>query len=105
MEEYSCNHKMNHAKLVDKIDEGYIEIDMAALTHEYSIMDYASKKMEMKCFETYMQAMVSMVMKLLQLLHLLDMLFSSQVRKRNYPWDAHFGNDEKTLLQILPNFS
>ena len=31
--EYPCNHKMNHAKLVDKICGGYIEIDMAALTH------------------------------------------------------------------------
>ena len=38
------NHKMNHAKLIDKIGGGYIEIGMATLTHEYSIMDYASKK-------------------------------------------------------------
>jgi len=45
---------MNHAKLVDKIDGDYIEIGMAALTHEYSIIDYASKTMERKCFETYM---------------------------------------------------
>ena len=52
--EYSCNHKTNHAKLVDRIGGGYIEIDMAALKHEYSIMGYASKKMERKCFEPYM---------------------------------------------------
>jgi len=45
---------MNHAKLVDKIDGGYIEIGVAILTHEYSIIDYASKKMERKCFKTYM---------------------------------------------------
>ena len=45
---------MNHAKLVDKIGGGYIEINMAALTHEYSIMDYASTKMERKRFEPYM---------------------------------------------------
>jgi len=44
---------VNHAKLVDKIG-GYIEIDMAALKHEYSIMDYASKRMENKCFEPYL---------------------------------------------------
>ena len=31
--EQSCNHKVNHAKLVEKIVGGYIEIDMAALTH------------------------------------------------------------------------
>ena len=30
--EYSCNHKMNHAKLVDKIGGYYIDIDIAALT-------------------------------------------------------------------------
>ena len=54
VEYYSCNHKMNHAKLVDKIGDDYIQIDMVALTKEYSIMDYASKKMERKCFETYM---------------------------------------------------
>ena len=52
--EESCNHKMNQAKLVDKIDGGYIEIGMAALTYEYSIMDYASKRMERKCFEPYL---------------------------------------------------
>jgi len=45
---------MNHAKLVDKIGGGYIEIDVATLTHEYSIMDYASNKMERKCFVPYM---------------------------------------------------
>ena len=104
VEDYSCNHKMNHAKLVDKIGEGYIVIDMAALTQEYSIMDYASKKMEMKCFQTYMQAMVSMVSSL-YILDLLDTLFSSQVRKRNYPWDTPFGNEEKTLIQIMSDFS
>ena len=47
--EYSRNHKVNHAKI-----GGCIEIDMAALEHEYSIMDYASKRMEKKCFEPYM---------------------------------------------------
>ena len=45
---------MNHAKLVDKIGGGYIEIGMATLTYEYSIMDYASKRMERKCFEPYL---------------------------------------------------
>jgi len=45
---------MNHAKLVDKICGGYIEMDMAALTHEYSIMDYASKRMERRCFKPYL---------------------------------------------------
>ena len=52
--DYPCNHKMNHAKLVGKIGGCYIEIDIAALTQEYSTMDYASKKMERKCFEPYM---------------------------------------------------
>ena len=55
---------MNPSKLVDNIGGGYIEIDMASLTKEYSIMDYASKKMERKCFEPYMQVMVSMVVSL-----------------------------------------
>lgn len=41
---------MNHAKLVDKIDGGYIEISMATLAHEYSIIDYASKTMERNFF-------------------------------------------------------
>ena len=45
---------MNHANLVDKIGSGYIEVGMAALTYEYSIMDYASKRMERKCFEPYL---------------------------------------------------
>ena len=45
---------MNHAKLVDKIGGDYIEIDMATLTYEYSIMDYESKRMERKCFEPYL---------------------------------------------------
>ena len=48
--EQSCNHKMNHAKLVDKIGCCcYIEIGIAALTYEYSKMDYASKRMQRKC--------------------------------------------------------
>ena len=76
---------------------------MASLTQEYSIMDYASKKMERKCFEPYMQAMVSMVVSF-QLLDPFDMLLPSQVRKRKYAWDAPFGNEGKTLLQIFPNF-
>ena len=64
--EYSYNHKMNHANLVDKIGSGYIEIGMTALTYEYSIMDYASKGMKRKCFEPYL-------LTLLQLPHLFDM--------------------------------
>ena len=52
--EYSCNHKMNHAKFIDKTGGGYIEIDMAALTHWYSIMDYASKTLQKKYFEPYL---------------------------------------------------
>ena len=88
--EQTCNHKMNHAKLVDKIGSGYIEIGMAALTYEYSIMDYASKRMERKCFEPYLQAMSSMVLTLLQLPHLFDMLLPNQIRKSEYLWDAPF---------------
>jgi len=45
---------MNDGKLVNKIGGGYIEIGIAALTHEYSIMEYAIKKMDRKCFEPYM---------------------------------------------------
>ena len=82
--EQSCNHMKNHAKLVEKIDGGYIEIVMAAIIHEYSIIDYASKTVERKCLETYMQAKVSMVLKLLQLLHLLEMLLSSIQQVKQY---------------------
>ena len=102
--EQSCNHKVNHAKLVDKIGGGYIEIGMAALTYEYSITNYESKRMEMKCFEPYLQAMISMVFTLLQLPYLFDMLLPSQIRKNKYLWDAPFGNEGKTLNQILDFF-
>ena len=45
---------MNHANLVDNIGGSYIDIGIAGLTYEYSIMGYASKKMERKCFELYL---------------------------------------------------
>ena len=99
--EQSYNHKMNHANLVDKIGSSYIEIGMASLTYEYSITNYAIKRMKKKCFEPYLQAMISMVLTLLQLPHLFDMLLPSQIRKNNYLWDAPFGNEGKTLHQIL----
>ena len=68
--EYSYYHKMNHANLVDKIGGGYIEIGMAALTCEYSKMDYASKTMEMKCSKPYF-------LTLLQLPCVFDMILPS----------------------------
>ena len=80
--EYPCNHKMNHSKHVDKIGEGYIEINMATLTQEYS-----------------------MVLKLQHLFHLFYMMLPSQIMKSDYLWYAPFDNDEKTLHQIQPNFS
>ena len=92
--EQSCNHKVNHANLVDKIGSGYIEIGMATLTYDYSIMDYASKRMERKCFEPYL-------LTLLQLPYLFDMLLPNQIRKSDYLWDAPFGNEGKTLHQIF----
>ena len=92
--EQSCNHKVNHSKLANKIGGGYIEIGMAALTYEYSITNYASKRMERKCFEPYL-------LTLLQLPYLFDMLLPSQIRKSEYLWAAPFGHEGKTLHQIL----
>jgi len=45
---------MIHAKIVENIGGVFVEIGMTSLTQEYSIVDYASKKMERKCFEPYM---------------------------------------------------
>ena len=92
-EEQSCHHKMNYAQLVNKIG-GYIKIDMAALTHQYCIMDYASKRMKRKCFEPYL-------LTLLQLPHLFDMLLPNQIMKNNHLWYAPFDHEDKTLHQIL----
>ena len=99
--EQSCNHKVNHAKLVEKITGGYIEIDLATLTHQYSIMDFASKKVERECFEPYLQAMISVVLTLLQFPYLFDMLLPSQIRKSEYLWDVPFSNEGETLLQFI----
>ena len=50
----SCNHKVNHSKLANKIGGGYIKIGMAVLTYKYSITNYASKRMGRNCFEPYL---------------------------------------------------